>query len=224
LRKHVFGWSFVCLAGFLGVLVSVQGNGFDGVDQAMMAFVHGVRSDGLTPVATFLSWIGDVMMNIVLAVVALAILFQAFKKRSELVMFLVAVGGSQILNILLKHSIMRARPLETAIVMEDGFAFPSGHSMAAVALYGTLTYLLWKHVPARAGRVLMVLVSLLMIAGIGLSRVYLGVHYPSDVIGGYLLSAAWLLAVIGIFETYRKRKHPTGIPQFKEAANERIKA
>ncbi|MGB8956037.1 MAG: phosphatase PAP2 family protein [Tumebacillaceae bacterium] len=212
------------MAAFLGVLLSVQGNGFDGADQAMMAFVHGLRSDGLTPVATFLSWFGDAMMNIVLAVVALAVLYMVFKQRSELVLFVAAVGGSVILNTVLKHIIMRARPLESAIAMEDGFAFPSGHSMAAVALYGTLTYLLWKHVPARAGRVLMLLVSLLMIEGIGWSRVYLGVHYPSDVIGGYLMSAAWLLAVIGIYETYRKRKHPAGIPQFKEAANERIKA
>lgn len=212
------------MAAFLGVLISVEGNGFVGVDQAVMMFVHGLRSEGLTPVATFLSFIGDVMMNIVLAAVAMAVLFQVFKQRSELVMFVISAGGSVTLNGMLKHMIMRARPLETAIVMEEGFAFPSGHAMAAVALYGTLTYLLWKRVPTRAGRVLMALFASLMIAGIGLSRVYLGVHYPSDVIGGYLMSAAWLLAVIGIYETYRKRKHPAGMPQFKEAANDRIKA
>ena len=210
------------MAAFLGMLISVNGNGFDGVDQAITDFAHGLRSDGLTPLMVFLSFVGDVLMNIVLALVAFFVLFKFFKHRSELVMFFAAVGGSVLLNVVLKHMVMRARPLETAIVMEDGFSFPSGHAMASVALYGALTYLLWKHVPSRAGRALMAAVSLVMVGGIGFSRMYLGVHYPSDVIAGYLMSTAWLLVVIGIYETYRKR--PAGVPNIKEATDERIKA
>ena len=222
MRKHIFGWSFVCLAAFLGMLISVNGNGFDGVDQVVTEFAHGLRSDAWTPLMLFLSFIGDVMMNVVLALVALFVLYKVYGARAELALFVASVGGSVILNNVLKNLVMRARPLETAIVMEEGFAFPSGHAMAAVALYGTLTYLFWKRVPSRAGRALVVVVALVLIVGIGFSRMYLGVHYPSDVIAGYLMSAAWLLLVIGIFETYRKR--PTGVPQMKEATDERIQA
>jgi len=119
-------------------------------------------------------------------------------------MFLLSVGGSEIWNIIIKNWMQRQRPNTHRLIEISGFSFPSGHSMAAFALYGTLTYLLWRHIPALAGRIAMIVIGVALTLLIGISRIYLGVHYPSDVFGGYLASATWLMLSIYIFEKYWK--------------------
>lgn len=78
--------------------------------------------------------------------------------------------------------------------------------MAAFTLYGILIFLLWKHLPRRSARVLLITIGSAIILLIGGSRIYLGVHYPSDVIGGYLASGTWLAACIGYYQYRAKRQ------------------
>jgi membrane-associated phospholipid phosphatase len=120
--------------------------------------------------------------------------------RRELIFFAGVIAGSSLLNLLLKQIFHRARPDIHRIVAAAGYSFPSGHSMGAFTLYGLSVYFLWKHLPRAWMRVIVAAIGSIMILMIGISRIYLGVHYPSDVIGGYLISGAWLAASIGWYE------------------------
>ena len=105
--------------------------------------------------------------------------------------------GAVILIGVLKLYFHRARPdVSWALAEEHSFSFPSGHSIVAVVLYGSLVYLGFPLLRQMWQRVVVSVVAVGMIAGIGLSRIYLGVHYPSDVAAGYLVGCAWLTTVM----------------------------
>ena len=121
----------------------------------------------------------------------------------------VTVGVSPGINDLVKWAVHRARPvLANPIAHENGASFPSGHAQAAVVGYAVL---LLVFLPVLHGvvRRTAVVVAVLMVLGIGLSRVALGVHYVSDVLGGYALGAAWVTAMIASFNAWRRQE---GLP------------
>nr|WP_306220618.1 phosphatase PAP2 family protein [Cohnella sp. WQ 127256] len=136
----------------------------------------------------------------VLAVVILLFLTFVLGHRKELILFITAIGGAALLNAVLKSIFQRDRPNIYRLAEETGYSFPSGHSMVAFALYVVLIYLLWRHTGSKWGRVILIAAGSLFIVSIGLSRIYLGVHYPSDVLGGYLASGIWLGLIIGIYQ------------------------
>ena len=78
--------------------------------------------------------------------------------------------------------------------------------MNAFAVYGIITFLLWRHIPSRLGRTILILISSGFIFMIGTSRIYLGVHYPSDIIGGYFASGFWLSSAIWFFQKYKEKR------------------
>ena len=103
------------------------------------------------------------------------------------------LGIATILNQMLKHIFQRPRPTEYMIINEAGYSFPSGHSMVSMAFYGYLIYLIHKNVKNKYLKWgLIVLLSILIIL-IGLSRIYLGVHYTSDVLAGFLVAISYLI-------------------------------
>lgn len=182
-------------------------NRLTGFDADVIAAVQGWESPGLTKVMRFFSWIGSTKPAIVLCLVLIAILYIVLKHRKELILFVVAMAGSPLLNVLLKALFHRERPNLQRLAEQTGFSFPSGHAMSAFSLYGILTYLLWRHIPSVRGRYAMIVIGSLIALNIGISRVYLGVHYPSDVIGGYLASGVWLGLAIGVYESYLHRRN-----------------
>lgn len=102
------------------------------------------------------------------------------------------------LNYMLKIFFLRQRPLDLMIINETGYSYPSGHSMIAVGFYGFILYLIWKsNIKKSFKTILCVLISLLIIL-IGISRIYLGVHFPSDVIGGYSIAVFYLIIYTSI--------------------------
>ena len=101
-----------------------------------------------------------------------------------------------ILNQLLKGILQRPRPTEYRIIEETGYSFPSGHSMISMAFYGYLIYLIYKYVKNKYIKCISIAVLSLLICTIGISRIYLGVHYTSDVLGGFLISISYLVIFI----------------------------
>lgn len=200
---------FLTMSLVLGVLfvimmVLVGADRIAWFDQSIINAVQGMENEGLTRIMKGFTFLGSSLVATLLSVIAFLFLWLVLRHRKELLMFLLSVGGSEIWNIIIKNWMQRQRPNTHRLIEISGFSFPSGHSMAAFALYGTLTYLLWRHIPSLAGRIAMIVIGVALTLLIGISRIYLGVHYPSDVFGGYLASATWLMLSIYIFEKYWK--------------------
>ncbi|MEK5641863.1 MULTISPECIES: phosphatase PAP2 family protein [Paenibacillus] len=189
---------------FVIMMVLVGADRIAWFDQSIIDAVQGMENEGLTRIMKGFTFLGSSLVATLLSVIAFLFLWLVLRHRKELLMFLLSVGGSEIWNIIIKNWMQRQRPTTHRLIEISGFSFPSGHSMAAFALYGTLTYLLWRHIPALAGRIAMIVIGVALTLLIGISRIYLGVHYPSDVFGGYLASATWLMLSIYIFEKYWK--------------------
>lgn len=101
-----------------------------------------------------------------------------------------------ILNLFLKNIFIRERPLSLMLVDESGYSFPSGHSMVSLGFYGYIIYLLWKdYIKTSHKKIASVLISVLVLL-IGISRIYLGVHYASDVVAGFIMSGLYLIIYI----------------------------
>lgn len=114
--------------------------------------------------------------------------------RDTMMLQLMSLGGAGVLNALLKVAFCRPRPEGIALMAESGYSFPSGHAMMSMAALGMMWVVLERRVDPRYRRALTVTCAALVFL-VCASRVYLGVHYPSDVLGGVLASAAWVAFV-----------------------------
>jgi undecaprenyl-diphosphatase len=205
-------WAFIisigALIGFTLLAIAVKGtSGLLAFDKAVISFVQGLEAPALTTIMRFFTYVGSTIPAIIIALVALYLLYRIQKERSELILFVIVCAGTPILVSLLKNFFQRARPEFHRLVEIGGYSFPSGHSMNALAIYGMITFLFWRHIPTRFGRTILILSSGIFILMIGTSRVYLGVHYPSDVLGGYLASGFWLSSVIWVYQRYKERRY-----------------
>jgi membrane-associated phospholipid phosphatase len=182
------------------------------VDQFLLQSIHAHCTPALTHLAFILTFIGSPTALIPGIFTAAFILWQV-RLRHDAVLLVVAIGGAALIDTALKLHFRRIRPtVPWALVTEHSFSFPSGHSVGAVVLYGAITYLIWRHLHDFAQRAAVIAFALLLIAGIGLSRVYLGVHYPTDVAAGYLVGFLWLLSLIAANEylvRQESRRHQT---------------
>ena len=160
-------------------------------DATVRATVHAYANPALTQVMQALSFLGSIGFLAPLFLILIAI-FLAKELRRAAIWFTVAVVGSQILDAILKLVFHRARPVPFFGADPASYSFPSGHAMTSVCFYGVLAGLLSAQVQSLRARVLIWIASGVLIAGIGLSRVYLGVHYPTDVIAGYLAGVIWV--------------------------------
>lgn len=184
---------FICLIGFLALAEDVfhkeimNGDiiGYEIISKFLI-------SDFVTPIAKFITNFGGATFLIVLTI-ALFIVIKNKKIGVSIFSNLVIVT---ILNQLLKGILQRPRPTEYRIIEETGYSFPSGHSMISMAFYGYLIYLIYKYVKNKYIKWTSIVVLSLLICTIGISRIYLGVHYTSDVLGGFLISISYLVIFI----------------------------
>ena len=166
------------------------------LDLRILTGIHAHDTPLLTQLAFTLTFIGSPLLLVpTVSLAALILWIRRF--RRDAVFLLLGLGGSGLLDAALKLHFKRVRPdVPWAFVAEHSFSFPSGHSVGAVVLYGTLTYLLWSHLRTVWLRAVVITTALLLVIGIGLSRVYLGVHYPTDIAAGYAVGLIWLTPMI----------------------------
>ncbi len=127
------------------------------------------------------------------ATLILAIYLLFFSKKTRAMIVIAGVGGAGLLNLILKLIYERPRPdLWTQLVVESSYSFPSGHAMASAALAGVVVAILW---PTKWRSLALVIGSIYVIL-IGFSRIYLGVHYLSDVLAGWVVSLAWVVLTV----------------------------
>lgn len=179
----------VCGVVFLALLEDVLNGELMKLDRgAYWLVVEHMRADWLTPIMESFSALAT---PVTLLVLLLAVAAFAPGRRPGWCCA-VNLGLVVLLNQLLKFIIQRPRPNGFRLASVSGFSFPSGHSMVAMAFFGLLAWLVWHYERDRRMRNMFVAAFALVIVMVGLSRVYLGVHYASDVLAGFCVSAMWL--------------------------------
>jgi undecaprenyl-diphosphatase len=127
--------------------------------------------------------------------------------------FPLAIAGSGIIIETIKLFVHRARPdLFRPLLHETGYSFPSGHSLIAVVVYGLVGYFGLHLVHRRSGRAIVACTTVVVILMIGISRVYVGVHYPTDVLAGWSMGIPWLIVCLGLHEVMVRRFERAGEP------------
>lgn len=138
-----------------------------------------------------------------LMVIITAIVLIIFIKNKKIKLSLaINLIGITLINNLIKVIIARPRPNINRLVSETGYSFPSGHSITSMVFYGYLIYLIYKYVDNKKIKIPLIIVLAILIPLIGLSRIYLGVHYTSDVLCGFLLGWIYLIIFISISNKY----------------------
>jgi len=132
--------------------------------------------------------------------ITILILFLNINKRYKLVIALNMINDV-VLNNFIKFIFKRERPVDWFLVNETGYSFPSGHTMAAVCFYGLLIYIIYKSKLAKKNKTILIILLTLLIFGISISRIYLGVHYTTDVLGGIVIALVYLIIYTAIIET-----------------------
>lgn len=146
-------------------------------------------------ISGFYKFITNFASGIMVGIISLVFLIIFKNKRYGGFIFL-NVFNIFVLNFVLKLLFMRDRPYELMIIDEVGYSFPSGHAMAAFGFYGFIIYLLWHFNLAKSAKIIFSVLLGVLIILIGVSRIYLGVHYASDVLAGYMVSLAYLILYI----------------------------
>jgi undecaprenyl-diphosphatase len=187
LAAALFGW--LALARRSGATL--------GFDVAVRTAVHRSASPTTTLLARVLATLGSpIFLSVSFAIAMLA--FDRVASKRAAVTLAEVMAGAVVCNVGLKRLIHCPRPEPFFGTDPSSYSFPSGHALYSLCFYGVLASVLAVQAPERAARIAICVAAAVLVAGIGLSRVYLGVHYPSDVIGGYL-GAAFVLSAVFAF-------------------------
>lgn len=164
------------------------------IDTKVYSFIaDNIMNDGITSVLKVITELGGVAFTVLAGV----LIFMFCNKIRWFVTF--DLVGVTIINQVIKHIVRRPRPNVLRLVEEDGYSFPSGHSMVSMAFYGIIIYLVYKNVTNKYLKWTLITLLSLLILSIGFSRIYVGVHYFTDVVGGFLLGLAYLIIYINIY-------------------------
>ena len=190
---------FICLIGFLSLAEDVFHKEIMNGDIIGYKIVSTfLISDFTTSIAKFITNFGGAIFLIVLTITLILLIKN---KKIGFSIFL-NLTFATILNQLLKRILQRPRPTEFRIVEESGYSFPSGHSMVSMAFYGYLIYLIYKYIENKYIKWRSIIMLSILICSIGISRIYLGVHYTSDVLGGFLISISYLIIYISVVNKF----------------------
>lgn len=172
-------------------------------------------SDKITPIAKFITNLGGATVLIVITI----ILFIVIKNKKIGLSIAINLASIALLNQILKNIVQRPRPTEYRIIEESGYSFPSGHSMVSMAFYGFLIYLILKYIKNKKIKPITITFLILIILLIGISRIYLGVHYTSDVIAGFDIAVSYLIVYTSIVDKFLLEKERKGIKNGKNKEN-----
>jgi undecaprenyl-diphosphatase len=183
-------------------------------DRSTELAIHSIFGSTSFNVFETISFIGSstIEVPLLLLIVAGLIFAQRFRGAA---LFVATVIGGRLLSTLVKVLVARPRPhLFANALHTGGYSFPSGHATNALAFFGALAYLSWQLPVHRVVALITTAIAILIISLIGLSRIVLGVHYPSDVIGGYALGCVWLITTVLLFTSttrhHDRSNHPAG--------------
>lgn len=200
---------------FVELSGEISGGALRKYDTLITDYITSFRSPELNKFFQFITDLGDLYAYIVATTLAAIFFFFKLKNKWFAIQLLAVLVLSALANIALKRAFGRARPTIEHLVVVKTLSYPSGHSMSAMAFYGFLTYLVFQIKMKSWLRAVLASIFIFLILAIGISRIYLGVHFPSDVAGGFIAGLIWVAFCIVLFNIIallrlRKRKRTRG--------------
>ena len=187
----------ISLTIFIFISLCVYFNLTSSFDLIIYNFIISFKNDFLTNFLKVITLFGG---EYIILLITFSFLF--IKNKKFFLSLFIDMILIVLFNYFLKFFFLRERPIDLMIINETGYSYPSGHSMVAVSFYGFILFLIWKMNIKKVYKYLFSFVIVLLMILIGISRIYLGVHFPSDVIGGYSISLCYLIVYISLI---RKR-------------------
>ncbi len=182
---------------FIALILIVKTNDSLGIDSSIYNYLISFKNPLFTKIVTGITNLGGTFTIIILIILSIII----FRKKIYSILITVNIINVVLITQTLKMLIQRPRPSFPHLVEENGFSFPSGHAMASLGFYGFLIYLVWQTNINKKIKIGITIILSILILLIGLSRIYLGVHYFTDVVAGFVCSTIYLL----IFTDYVKK-------------------
>ncbi len=188
-----------CIAFFVAfVLFSIFRTNFQSIDIAVNLWTITLHTDTSIFLAKVLSTVFDTIIIVSASLVIATFLFLK-KRKAQSILLLTAIGGDALLVVLAKNLDQVARPANQ-LLLGSGFSYPSGHSAGVIVFLGLIAYYAWIHWNSKRSRILNSALFCLTVAFVSFDRVYLNVHWLSDVVGGWLFGAFWLTFCIMVYE------------------------
>lgn len=201
--KKNFKWiiCFICLVICSLLIEAIFNKEIIQIDNIVYTFISNhLINDTITPLIKMITFLGSATGIIILTI----ILFLIIKNKQQNILLGANLCIITLINQILKYLIMRPRPNIFRIVEESGYSFPSGHSMVSMAFYGYLIYLVYQNMKNKYLKWFLIITLAILIILIGISRIYLGVHYTTDVLGGFLISLSYLIVYTHITKGIEK--------------------
>ena len=170
---------------------------------AYQIFIEKLRNDKLTTFMKLATKLSNPEIMIVIAIISIIICIKFIKNKKLSLGIILNLAGITIINQILKFIFRRERPNGYRLIEMSGYSFPSGHAMASLAFYGLLIYITKRLVKNKYLKILLITLNIAIIILIGVSRIYLGVHYLSDVLTGYSISIIYLLITTKLLNKYK---------------------
>jgi len=199
-RKYNRAFSILALTIFIILGLMVR-NSSEGIlfDVALLKFIHSDTNTVVLAIMKFISFIGSGYFLV--PILAIVIIYTLIKKKYYISkLLLVSSLGSWVLNYILKLLINRTRPLDFFLVEQGGLSYPSGHSMVSMSMYLTFAYLISKDEYFKDKKKIIYTAALMDVLLMGISRMYLGVHWPTDIIGGFIMGYIFFQATVAIIK------------------------
>jgi len=169
-------------------------------DTSITDFIISYRSPILTSYFKFVTNVGDFHGYLIVLGIFLVISLFVYKRWKHVLQATLVLALATVSNMMLKRFIDRARPGIEHLVSVKTLSYPSGHAMSAMAFYGFLIFLVYTFKINKVAKFFLILTLSLLILSIGISRIYLGVHFPSDIAGGFIAGFIWVVFCVLVFD------------------------
>ncbi|ESU33375.1 hypothetical protein G3A_06750 [Bacillus sp. 17376] len=190
------GMSVLFIVIFSELAEEMLENEINAIDEAVIQRINLFENPTLDQIMIFVTELGSVWFLSLCTLAAIIALWVKAKDKLGILFLLIAIGGGGALTKLLKHLYGRGRPSINPEIDAIGYSFPSGHSMGSLIFYGFIAYLIVRSARKPFTKWMTILVAGFLVVWIGFTRIYLGAHYPSDVLAGHLAGAIWLMITI----------------------------
>lgn len=196
--------AFVIVVGSINLFIelteTLKTETLSAIDSTITDYIISYRNPVLTSYFKFVTDVGDFHGYLMVLTIFLIISLSVFRRWKYVAQATLVLALATVSNMILKRFIDRARPGIEHMVSVETLSYPSGHAMSAMAFYGFLAFLMYKFKLHNAIKFTLIFLLVFLILSIGISRIYLGVHFPSDIAGGFIAGFIWVVFCVFIFD------------------------